>query len=294
MRRALKWVGIALTSLIGLIAVVVLVLFLLGRAKLNRIYERPATAALPVSSASVDYGRHVMQIHGCNECHGGDLGGGVFLDIPPGLIVARNLTSGSGGIGASYSDADWDHAIRYGLRPDGSWLLPFMPYRLFSRLSDGDTAALIAYLKSIPAVSRELPRTKLRLPGYVMVGMPGFDLDEMLTQHAGPEGPPTEAGPTAAYGQYLASTTCVECHGKNLQGGKHPAPEAPPAPSLLPAGSWSVDDFARAVREGVVPGGRKLTPWMPFKSFHDLTDVEVEALHRYLQTLRPEHASEGT
>jgi mono/diheme cytochrome c family protein len=282
MRRALKWIGIGLGGLVGLIVAAVVVLFLLGRAKLERTYELPDTAVLPVSSSPVDYGRHVMRIHGCADCHGEDLGGKVFLDIPPGLIMAPNLTSGRGGVTTGYTDADWDHAIRYGLRPDGSWMLPFMPYRLFNRLSDEDAAALIAYLKSVPRVDRELSPTTLRLPGYLMVGT--FDVDELLPDRAGPEGGAPEPGPTAAYGRYLASTTCVECHGQDLRGGKHPAPQAPPGPSLVSAGSWSLEEFARAVREGITPT-RRLTPWMPVKAFSDLTDVEVAALHRYLQNL---------
>lgn len=64
-----------------------------------------------------------------------------------------------------------------------------------------------------------------------------------------------------------------------------PAPEAPPGPSLVPAGTWSVNDFARAVREGIAPGGRQLSGWMPFVAFRNLTDVEVEALHQYLGDL---------
>jgi mono/diheme cytochrome c family protein len=287
-------VGIVLAGLIGMVLVAAFVLFLLGRAKLNRTYELPATAALPVSSASVDYGRHVMRIHGCTECHGQDLGGSVFLDIPPGLIVAPNLTTGKGGVTGRFTDADWDHAIRYGLLPTGSWLLPFMPFHLFNRLSDGDTAALIAFVKSVPPVDRDLPPTRLRLPGYLMVGLPGFRLDEFLPHRVGPEGPVPEPGRTAAYGKYIASTTCVLCHGESLHGGKHPAPEAPPAPSLVPAGAWSVDDFARAVREGIAPGGRQLSRWMPFVMFHDLTDLEVEALHQYLGTLGSAGEAPGT
>jgi mono/diheme cytochrome c family protein len=285
MKRVLKWIGIAVATLVGVVLIAVVVLALLGRARLDRELPLPRTSALAVGSADTAWGGHLMRIHLCIVCHGADLGGSVFLDIPPGLIVAPNLTAGRGGVTANFTDVDWDRAIRYGLLPDGSWLVPVMPYRLFSHLSDGDAAALIAYLKAVPPVDRELPRTRMRLPGYVMLGTPGFDLDEFLPKRAGPEGLPPEYGPTPAYGRYVASTTCVECHGESLRGGKHPAPDAPPGPSLVPAGAWSLEDFGRAVREGIAPGGRHLSPWMPFAAFHDLTDVEVEALHRHLQTL---------
>jgi mono/diheme cytochrome c family protein len=138
---------------------------------------------------------------------------------------------------AGFTDVDWDHAIRYALRPGGSWVLPFMPYHLFSCMTDGDTTALIAYLKIVPRVDRVLPPTKLRLPGYVMVGLPRFDLDELLPRRAGPEGSVPDPGTHRELRRYLASTTCVKCHGQDLRGGKHLAPDAPPAPSLIPAAS---------------------------------------------------------
>jgi hypothetical protein len=100
---------------------------------------------------------------------------------------------------AGFTDVDWDHAIRYALRPGGSWVLPFMPYHLFSRMTDGDTTALIAYLKIVPRVDRVLPPTKLRLPGYVMVGLPRFDLDDPAAPRGAGRLRPPIRGPTASY-----------------------------------------------------------------------------------------------
>ncbi len=45
-------------------------------------------------------------------------------------------------------------------------------------------------------------------------------------------------------------------------------------------------DFARAVRTGVAPGERKLSPLMPSKDvLEHLSDVEIQALHEYLKTI---------
>ncbi len=126
---------------------------------------------MPLDSAAVARGEHIALIHGCRDCHGKDLGGRVFLDIPPGRFVAPNLTGGRGGVGRSYRDHDWDRAIRQGVRQDSTSLLPIMPYQLFNRLSDEDAAALIAWLKRLPAVDNELPPMKIRIPGYAMVSL---------------------------------------------------------------------------------------------------------------------------
>jgi mono/diheme cytochrome c family protein len=77
----------------------------------------------------------------------------------------------------------------------------------------------------------------------------------------------------------------VVCHGENLLGGKHPAPEGPAAPDLSRAGEWSLEQFTVALRTGVVPDGRKFTQWMPWQFFSAFTDEEVQALHEYLKTL---------
>ena len=287
MRKWLKRIGVGLGVLLGLLVVAAGVMYAVGRSKLARTYDAPPTALarVAVDPAAVERGRHVMQMHGCQECHGQALSGKVFLDIPPGMIVAPNLTRGRGGVGSRYTDADWDRAVRHGLRPDGRTLLPFMPYRLYNRLGDGDAAALIAYLKSLPPVDNEVPATRVRLPGYAMLTMMGDDELRGGIDGAPPRKAPPPPGPTAAYGAYLASTVCVECHGERLEGGQHPAPEAPPGPELSHAGAWPLADFARTVRTGVAPGGRRLSEWMPSRYFREMSDVELGAIHAYLKTL---------
>ena len=286
MRRVLKWIGIGVGGLVVLALLAALGLVTRGYARFHHSYQAsdllPAVVSDPLTVAN---GEHVVQLHGCRGCHGPDLGGRLFLDITPVQLIAPNLTRGRGGIGGTYTDQDWDRAIRQGLRPSGKPLIPIMPYALFNRLSDPDAAALIAYLKTVPPVDNDLPPTRVRLPGYFMVGLAGA---ELLHPHLpGPPRPAPEAAPTAAYGQYLTSHMCVECHGEDLRGGRHPSGEGPPAPGLAAAGVWPWADFARAVRTGIAPGGRTLSPLMPSKdALEHLSDVEVQALHEYLKTLQ--------
>lgn len=281
MRKVLKWLGIGIGGLIVVALVAGGAMAMLGRSKLNRTYPSPELRALRVEgdAAQIARGQHVAMIHGCTGCHAEDMGGMEFLDIPPGKIIAPNLTRGRGGVAGRYAtEQDWDRAIRHGLRPDGRPILPFMPSRTFSRLGDADAAALIAFMRQAPAVDREMPASELRFPGYLMLAT--MDLGEPAP--APPADRVTEPEPTAAYGQYLASHTCVECHGENLTGSTGMGPAGP---NLGAAASWSLEQFSQAVRGGVAPGGRKLSEDMPSKAFAHLTDVEVEALHRYLNTL---------
>ncbi|MEC5405452.1 cytochrome c [Paraburkholderia sp. MPAMCS5] len=46
-------------------------------------------------------------------------------------------------------------------------------------------------------------------------------------------------------------------------------------------GRYSYEDFARALREGVAPGGKRLYPAMPFPSFAKINDDDMHALYAY-------------
>jgi cytochrome c553 len=287
MRKALKWIGIGLGGLVGVALLAAAAFALIGRSRLNGRYDVPHTLpAEAVSNASVEVGARIAQTRGCFECHDQGFRGKVFVDIPPGLIATPNLTKGQGGIGSTYrTPDDWDHSVRFGVRPDGSPIFPFMPFELYRRLSDADAASLAAYLASLPPVDNQPPPLEVRPLGYLIVGTPGSSPSAKLEELSKAQPPAPPPGPTTEYGRYIASTTCVACHGENLLGGKHPAPDGPPGPELSHAGQWSLEQFTTALRTGVVPNGRQLTEWMPWRFFSAFTDDEIRALHEYLKTL---------
>jgi mono/diheme cytochrome c family protein len=125
----------------------------------------PATA----DDAQVARGRYLATIAGCSDCHtpGALLGapdmkrylGGsdVGFSIPgQGVFVGENLTPDKEtGLGQWTSDQIVS-AIRTGKRPDGGELSPVMPYPAFSHLADNDAEAIVAFLKSLPAVSNKV------------------------------------------------------------------------------------------------------------------------------------------
>ena len=87
----------------------------------------------------------------CTDCHGGHLSGGPISGAPPEFPPAANLTP-SGDL-AHWSDADIVRALREGARPDGAVLNPSMPWKATRSMTDDEIAALIRYLRSIPARS---------------------------------------------------------------------------------------------------------------------------------------------
>ena len=128
----------------------------------------PLTSPALADDAQVSRGRYLVTIAGCSDCHtpGALLGtpdmkrylGGsdVGFAIPgAGIFVGENLTPDKEtGLG-KWTDGQIIAAFRTGKTPEGRGLSPVMPYPALSHLSDADAQAIVAFLKSLPAVSNE-------------------------------------------------------------------------------------------------------------------------------------------
>ncbi len=170
--KVLKWVGIVLGGLVGLVVVAFLIVVFMSAGRLNKSYDiQLATIAVPTGNEeAVERGRHLTVVTGiCTECHGENFQGDIIADDALCCrVVASNLTAGKGGIGGSYSDSDFVRAIRHGVGPDGKPLL-IMPSNFFNNYNDDDLGAIIAYLKSLPPVDSELPTTTVGPLGRLFV-----------------------------------------------------------------------------------------------------------------------------
>lgn len=265
--------------------------------KLNKHYEVADTSpAIPTDSASLARGRHLARaISKCVECHGDDLGGQVMADDPMfGRLAAPNLTSGRGGLAGVRSEADMLRAVRHGVSPSGR-ALAIMPSQNYWHMGDDDAAALIAYVRSVPAVDKEVPPTSFGIVGRALIV--GGKLDAMFEarsmDHTTKRPPPPAADTTVAYGHYLANIGgCTGCHNPSLSGGASPGapPDSKPAANLTPEGigSWTEADFFKALREGVRPGGTAIdSTMMPIRLTREMTDLETRAIWMYLRTVPP-------
>lgn len=98
---------------------------------------------------------------------------------------------------------------------------------------------------------------------------------------------------TVARGEYLAiAGDCVACHtapgGKPFAGGR--AVESPfgeiYASNVTPdrdhgIGDYTLEDFSRALRQGVRKDGAQLYPAMPYPSYVKISDADIAALYAY-------------
>lgn len=105
-------------------------------------------ATAPEPGPTAEYGKYLAQVGGCAGCHGEGFSGGHVPGTPPDFKPAANLTPT--GIG-HYTEADFFRALREGVRPDGTKIDPFMPWKLAREMSDDEIRAVYAYLRTVPA-----------------------------------------------------------------------------------------------------------------------------------------------
>ncbi len=297
MKRVLRWIGISLGGLVALALLAAGVLYALSGRKLSATQTVAAEQELviPTDSTSIARGAHLLASRPCGQCHGEDLGGKLYADAGPfALMIGPNLTRGRGGRNPPLTEIEWERAIRHGIRREGTGLL-LMPSEILHAIADDDMAPLIAYLKQIPPVDREVQRTTLRIIGRLVLGAGLFQTAAELsprTAHVAS----VDRTPSVEFGRYIASMSgCQGCHGSSLSGGPGFGPNGMP-PSNLTAtgiGHYTEDDFKRALRTGVRPrGGTAINEEMPWKYYGKMTDDELHSLWLFLQSVPPKQFAE--
>ena len=295
MTRTFRMLGIGIGLLLGLGVLLAGIVYLLSGRYLQQKYTLHAVnLTVAEDSALLARGRHVATIRGCMDCHSTDFGGQIFIDDPLlGRFAGPNLTRG--GRGAALTVADWERAVRHGIRSDDR-PLRFMPAFEYNQLSDEDLTALIAYVQHLPSVDR--PTVPIRIGPLARILFMTGNLPQLvparLIDHDAPHRSAPPYGPTVEYGTYLSSS-CAGCHGPGFSGGPIPGapPEWPTASNLTPdaetgLGTWTEADFMRALREGRRPDGSAIDArYMPIRFTSKMTDVEIRALWAFLQTLPP-------
>ncbi len=145
-------------------------------------------------------------------------------------------------------------------------------------------------------------RTLLRIMALAAIGFVGYAWyadDRGAVDDGNVDGPLQVAGTKVDQGTYLvAAADCVGCHtspgGAAFAGG---VPFRLPfgtiySTNLTPdpttgIGSWSDEEFLRAVRGGVSRGGRHLYPAHPYTSYAGMARNDVLAIKAYLASLPP-------
>lgn len=288
-RVLLRWLARVALSLLALVTLATASIYGVSERGFRGRFTVPEhRIAISSDSATIARGEHLATVRGCVECHGAGLAGNTVVDQPIiGRLAGPNLTLG--GRGAELDPLDWERAVRHGVRRNGKPLI-FMPSQEFTRLTDDDLAAIVAYARSVPPVRRVMPASYAgpMLRALTVAGKVNVVSADSI-DHARPHEATIVVEPMPAYGKYLASG-CTGCHGDGLSGGRIPGapPEWGPAANITPAGigRWTEADFVRALRTGRRPDGTAIdSTVMPIRLLRQMTDVETAALYAYLRTV---------
>lgn len=291
-----------------------------ARAALAALAACSAVAYAQTGDNPVARGRYLVEsILACGNCHtpkspaGEPLpdrnlsGGSLTFSLPPFAGVASNITPDrETGIG-SWTDEEIKRALMHGQRPNhgrlaGTTLGVVMPTPFFKALTPSDLDAVVAYLRSVPAVRHEVPAPTYRMPQQHQP-VPDADLGFI----------DAKMGDPVYRGRYLVTIAhCMECHtprdkgmldlSRTGAGGQvfdaqlvqGFAPDWPGARSAnissspkAGLGSWTDAEIKRAITGGISRDGRKLQPPMPFAWYAKLAPADLDAIVAYLRTLPP-------
>ncbi|MBV9063829.1 MAG: c-type cytochrome, partial [Alphaproteobacteria bacterium] len=179
MRRFWKWAGLVLASVAVLALAAVAYVYAASEAIIAHQYPLPLSRVHASRDPKViALGQHLVRPYGCADCHRPHLQGAFIPDFG---VSSRNLTR----LASTFSDADFDHAIREGLRPDGTSVAESMPSDAFQYMPDADAAAIVSYIRSLRAAGPDIPppsysfwqRVAL-LKGAIHVGQYWFPLQK--------------------------------------------------------------------------------------------------------------------
>lgn len=183
----------------------------------------PSATSVPMTKARIERGKYLFEnVAACATCHStrdwsqyaGPIvagsegrGGAPFTPemIPglPGRFYAPNITPAALG---TWTDGEVLRAITTGVNPRGDSLFPLMPYPHFGQLDRDDVEAIVAHMRTMPAVESEVPRRSLRFPMQLVV--------RTLPQRARFQTRP-DPSDKVSYGGYLVRMAgCGECHTK--------------------------------------------------------------------------------
>lgn len=218
----------------------------------------------------------------------------------PGIMCIRNITQDvATGIGG-WTNGEIVRAVREGVDLDGNGLFPIMPYFIYRNIADEDMRAVLAYLRTMPAVSSIRPEKEIDFPMSSLVQLWPQPVTEEIIAPPGSD--------TVAYGEYLSRIArCEFCHTprdpRSFEGapGRHLAGGMPFflngktlwAMNLTPhesgLGGWTKQQFlARFKLHGtptpVPPEANTLMNW---NAFAGMTEEDVSALWDYFQSVTP-------
>jgi len=312
-KKILRVAGLLMLSLIvitaGIVAYIKIALPNVGKAPEMKIALTPDRIAHGAYLA-----KHVAGCIGCHSSHNWSFYDGPVFDSTyaaggerfdqdmgyPGVFYSRNITPYSLG---RWTDGEIFRAITCGVSKNGSALSDAMPYTVFGALDSDDIVSVIAYLRTIKAIKKDIPASQIDFPANITINtLPrkaAFTYKPDTTNHV-------------AYGKYLVTMAgCASCH-TPIKNGK-PIPNMDfsgnqqfpftkyvvSSANITPdeetgIGSWTKTAFINRFKSFSDTSYhlQKVTPddpntLMPWLEYTGLTTADLGDIYEYLRTVPP-------
>ncbi|WP_310589233.1 c-type cytochrome [Dyadobacter fanqingshengii] len=218
----------------------------------------------------------------------------------PGKFYAPNITPYTL---AEWTDGEIFRAVTTGVNKEGKALFPVMAYHRFGQLDQEDIYSVIAYIRELPAIKKDIPESEPDFPVNILINtMPA---KAAFTKR------PSETD-EVAYGKYLITATgCVDCHSKTEKGSVIAGTEfgggmefAGPngimrSPNITMhkqtgIGKWTKEAFVARFKAFVDSNyvSPKITPDaintpMPWTMYAGMKEQDLNAIYAYLSTVKP-------
>jgi mono/diheme cytochrome c family protein len=277
----------------------------------------PADIAIERTPQRLQRGEYLANhVAVCMDCHStrdwtvyagpmkSDLGaGGEKFDKQmgfPGTFYAPNITPYAIG---DWTDGEVVRAVTTGVNKSGKALFPLMGYHRFGQMDQEDIYSIVAYIRTLPAIKKDIPRSEPEFPVNILINtMPSkASFTKMPSQED-----------ATAYGKYLINVSgCVECHSQTDKGAVVPGTEfgggmefKQPAgimrsPNITSdketgIGNWTAENFVQRFKmyadsnyHGRTVPPTELNSPMPWTMFAGMSEKDLNAIYSYLKTIAP-------
>lgn len=308
-KKVFKYLGMALLILAVIVVGIV--------AYINTSFPKvdpPTELKVESTPELVARGEYLaINVSSCMDCHStrdfsyfsgplkpGTLGiGGERFDQSvgiPGVFHSKNITPF--GIDR-YTDGELYRVITTGVTKEEEALFPIMPYPYYAQMDPEDVYAIIAYLRTLPAVESQVPKAEPDFPFNLIL--------KTIPQNAIAQKRP-EIVDVLGYGKYMTTIAgCVECHtpvkkGRIIKevsfggGREFPMPNgllrsANISSDATGIGSWTEEMFVARFKqyEGnwrkVEPG--EMNSIMPWTMYAGMDTTDLRAIFTYLKQVKP-------
>jgi cytochrome c553 len=274
---------IVLSTLIVLVLLITAISYVFIRSNviINKKYSVPLVdVVIPKDSASLAAGKKIAWTRGCYGCHTQNLSGYVEVNWEGDTGADKLRIANISKVIPQYSDKELFRLIKHGVKKDGTGLWG-MTVGMFVNLSEKDICRLIAHLRTVPTIENGLPRTHFTFKGRMKI-ISGEVVPEVtvarrkaVNEFHYPDNPTL-----VQQGNYLALTSCVECHGYDLRG-------ASGNPPLIIAKAYKEGEFVKFLKTGKALGDRELPLMsdMCRKRFTYYSEEEIKSIYAFLNQL---------